>query len=158
MGSLRKLPVSQKSCNQEPFEVYNYQSKNTFVVGEGSAATEVLTSAPGTALVSGDPLSFGGTIQNDGCLDIRVTVMNHFVSSGQCDECIPDVMDTKAVVLVIPKNYELDLSGYISSIMVETGSEDADGSFTPSDVITGEQVVRYNACFSSSCQGTKLVP
>ena len=158
MGSLRKLPVSQKSCSQEPFEAYNYQSKTTFSVGEGSTPTEVLTSAPGAPLATDEPLSFGGTIQNDGCLDICVTATNHFVSSGQCDECVPDVMDTKELVFIIPKNYEMDINGYFSSIMVETGVEAQDGTFSPSDVITGEQMVRYNSCFSSSCGGTKLVP
>ena len=144
MGVLRKLSSTGQTCSTKPEEAFNYRSKTTVAVGSGSTPVEILLN-DGAPLASGDNLGRGGTIQNEGCKSLQITAVSHFVSSGGCDECIPNVLDTKNMVFIVPPGYEFDLpaSGQFSSLMMVTGDEDGSGVFTASDVDAKDQVVLF---------------
>ena len=162
MGVLTKLPSMPSPDCKMALESFSYRSKTTFAIGEGSTAVEILTDDNGQPLSSGLPYSYGGSIHvESGCLAVRVEAVNNYQESPSCSGCDDGTLSQKTIVDVIPSGADYTLSlgnGYYSSVSITLGEEGPDGAFTPQDVTSKEQVVRFSSCFSDSCCGTPRLP
>lgn len=119
------------------------QAKATIPATVGAAT--IYSGVPGTAAC------VAGEIKNKGCAALRL-VINYIVGSD-CDSCTVDTFSVSPITLLVTPDTAIKLpSGYVASILAETGSIDAAGAFVASPA-TSEQVVSYYATGSGCCSG-----
>ena len=110
------------------------------------------------ALVTADVGLHSGSVVNDGCMDLELTIT--YLDGQDCDVCTVDALSTVDVTYYVKKNRHVQLPvGLISAVQITTGVLDATGAFTATPVPVGtSQNVEWDSCYTPCCGSVALVP
>jgi hypothetical protein len=147
---IQYLSTSSTSCGLRATAPRVGQAKATIAVGSGSTLTDLFT-----ALATGTVPYAGGQISNPGCADVQLTIS--YLTGADCDSCTADTVTLSPITVIVPAKSVFPLpEGLVSAIQYQTGSRDASGIFTASNVTVAQAIEWYSA-YQPSCT-QQLVP
>jgi hypothetical protein len=126
------------------------QAKATIAAGAGSVLADLVP-----VLASGAVPYAGGQLSNAGCADIQLTIK--YLTGADCDSCTADTVTATSITVVVPAKSVFPLpEGLVTGIQYQSGSRDAAGVFTASNV-TVPQAIEWYSSYQPSCS-QQLVP
>lgn len=150
MQLIQFLPSSGTSCALKATSPRVGQAKATIAAGTGATGASLFT-----PLTTGAVPYAAGQISNPGCAELLLTIF--YLNGADCDNCTADTIGSEKIDVIVPAKSVMPLpDGLITEISYLTGSTDAAGVFTASNVSAAQTINWYS--YYTPCCDQVLVP
>lgn len=147
---IQYLSTTSGNCGIKATAPVVGQAKATVAVAAGATLTDLLS-----ALATGATPLASGQISNPGCADVRLILT--YLTGADCDSCTVDSLTTADITVIVPGKSVFPLpEGLVTRIQYQTGTTNATGVFTASNV-TIAQVLNWYSSYTPCCDAI-LVP